>query len=446
MKRMFVLIVSVLMLAPAAAEQRQLIILHTNDFHGRIKQEHEFAGAARITALVNQVRKNNEAVLFLNAGDSISGTPVSTLFEGVPIFEVMNMMGYDASALGNHEFDHGYRQIEKFRDIATYPLLSINAYSPKGELLADAPFLIKDVAGIKVAIIGVITEQTPHMIIPLGNEGISFADPKEAVEAVVSALCGKVDVMVLLSHVGHEEELELARQTHCIDVIVGGHSHTVVDPGVMVGKTLVAQAGEYGSHVGIIKLTVDTKTNKMLRVTSALIAAKALPDPVPKVAAAVKAWTDKVADQVDYEIAQASRDYSEEELQGIFEDILTDATGAEFGFYNMGGIRDIIRKGSVTARNIWTIEPFGNNLVTIRAKGSIVRRMLGKGQDDPHLLAASLDNDRTYWVATNSFIGSHVKKDEPDAVEIVYDQALIRDVLIDHIKAHGLPDRTRPQR
>lgn len=438
MTRLLILMVSVLMLAPAVAEQRQLIILHTNDFHGRIKQENEFAGAARITALVNQVRENNEAVLFLNAGDSISGTPVSTLFEGNPIFEVMNMMGYDASALGNHEFDHGFLQIEKFRDIATYPLLSINAYSPNGELLADAPFLVKDVAGIKVAIIGVITEQTPHMIIPLGNEDLNFADPKEAVEAAVSALCGKVDVMVLLSHVGHEEELELARETNCIDVIVGGHSHTVVDPGVMVGETLVAQAGEYGSHVGFIELTVDTKMNKMLSVKSELIPASELPGPEPEVAAAVKAWTDKVASHVDYEIAKASRNYSQEELQYIFEDILAEATGAEFGFYNMGGIRDVIRKGSVTARNIWTIEPFGNNLVTIRAKGSIVRRMLGKGQDDPHRRAASIDNDRTYFVATNSFIGSHVKKDDPDAVEITYDQALIRDVIIDYIKEYGL--------
>jgi 5'-nucleotidase/UDP-sugar diphosphatase len=438
MKRMLILIVSVLMLVPAVAEQRQLIILHTNDFHGRIKQENEFAGAARITALVNQVRENNEAVLFLNAGDSISGTPVSTLFEGIPIFEVMNMMGYDAAALGNHEFDHGFRQIEKFRDIANYPLLSINAYSPKGELLADAPLLVKDIAGIKVAIIGVITEQTPHMIIPLGNADIYFADPKEAVESAVSALCGKVDVMIVLSHVGHEEELVLARETNCIDVIVGGHSHTVVDPGVMVGQTLVVQAGEYGSHVGIIELNVDTKTNKMLSVKSELIPAKELPGPAPEVAAAVKAWTDRVADQVDYEIAKVSRDYSKEELQIILEDILADATGAEFGFYNMGGIRDVLRKGPVTARNIWTIEPFGNNLVTIRAKGSIVRRMLGKGQDDPHRRAASIDNDRTYFVATNSFIGSHVKKDDPDAVEITYDQALIRDVIIDYIKAHGL--------
>ena len=85
MTRLLILMVSVLMLAPAVSEQRQLIILHTNDFHGRIKQENEFAGAARITALVNQVRENNEAVLFLDAGDSISGTPVSTLFEGNPI-------------------------------------------------------------------------------------------------------------------------------------------------------------------------------------------------------------------------------------------------------------------------------------------------------------------------------------------------------------------------
>ncbi len=423
---------------PTFAEERDLVILHTNDFHGRIKQEDEFAGAARITAYVNQVRNNNSAVLFLNGGDSISGTPVSTLFEGVPIFEVMNLMGYDASVLGNHEFDHGFRQIEKFKEIASYPLLAINAYSPDGSLIADAPLLVKDVDGIKVGIIGVITEATPHMIIPMGNENLSFADPKESIEAAVSALCDKVDLVVLLSHVGHEEELALARDTECVDVIVGGHSHTVVDPGVMVGDTLVTQAGEYGSHVGHIRLTVDTVTNEVLSAKAELIPAKELPGPEPAVASAVRQWTDKVSAQVGYQIAQADRNYSQEELQIIFETVIASAIDADFGFYNMGGIRDVIRKGSVTARNIWTIEPFGNSLVGLRMKGSHVRYMLNR-ERDPHHRIDKIDDEKTYLVATNSFIGSHTKNKTPSEVELINYQTLIRDVLIEHIKANGFP-------
>ena len=120
----------------AHAELKQLVIVHTNDFHGHISEENEYAGAARIAAFVNMVRQENNAVLVLDAGDAISGTPVSTLFKGTPIFEVLNHVGYDAATLGNHEFDHGYQQIRIFRDTIEHPLISANAYSPNGELIA----------------------------------------------------------------------------------------------------------------------------------------------------------------------------------------------------------------------------------------------------------------------------------------------------------------------
>jgi 5'-nucleotidase / UDP-sugar diphosphatase len=421
-----------------SAEQRKLVILHTNDFHGRIRQENEYAGAARISAYVEQVRRDNAAVLFLNAGDSISGTPVSSLFEGTPIFEVMNLMGYDASALGNHEFDHGYEKIREFREIAEYPLLSINAFSPSGELLADAPLLVKDIAGIQVGIIGVITEDTPDMIIPLGNEGIWFSDPKESIEAAVTALCPSVDVLIVLSHVGHEEEVELAEQLSCVDVIVGGHSHTEVDPGLMVGDTLVVQAGEYGSHVGHVELMVDTATNTMIRAKAELVPASDLPAPRAEITKAVKHWTDQVSARVDYEIAIADREYKEAELQVIFESVMAEKLSADFGFYNLRGIRDRIRQGSISARDIWTIEPFGNHLVTVKAPGSVVRKMLA-AEEVPHHRLSSLVDGEHYVVATNSFIGSHTKESSPEAVELIYSDMLIRDLLIDFIKQHGLP-------
>ena len=92
---------------PAIAEELELVIVHTNDFHGHIKEEKNYAGAARISAFVLQQRERHPRVIFLDAGDAISGTPVSTMFKGLPIFEVMNLMNYDVGLLGNHEFEDG---------------------------------------------------------------------------------------------------------------------------------------------------------------------------------------------------------------------------------------------------------------------------------------------------------------------------------------------------
>ncbi len=160
-------------------QAQELVIVHTNDFHGHIQETKKYAGAARIAAEVKAIRQQNESVIFLDAGDAISGTPVSSMFEGEPIFEVMNTMGYDVGLLGNHEFDHGYRKIERFRDLVDHPLLTANAYGPDGALLGDAPYVILDVAGISVGVIGLVTQDAPIHFSPVGNEGLTFARSEE---------------------------------------------------------------------------------------------------------------------------------------------------------------------------------------------------------------------------------------------------------------------------
>ena len=127
--------------APAFSTIDTLVVLHTNDFHGYISPDGDrAAGLARIATYFNSERARSSKVLALDAGDCVSGTPVSILFQGRPIFEVMTAVGYDAVVLGNHEFDHGWREILAYRDIADFPLLSANARGPAGELIADAPF------------------------------------------------------------------------------------------------------------------------------------------------------------------------------------------------------------------------------------------------------------------------------------------------------------------
>ena len=162
-----VMAAGLMIVSSTQASFESLVVIHTNDIHGHIAEAGQSAGIARITALVNQTREHKKHVLVLDAGDAISGTPVSTMFNGSPIFEVMNLVGYDAGGLGTHEFDHGFARIALFRDIATHPVLAANAFAPDGTLIADAPFLIREVGNMQIGIIGLITADTPRMILSL---------------------------------------------------------------------------------------------------------------------------------------------------------------------------------------------------------------------------------------------------------------------------------------
>lgn len=418
------------------AAQRNLIVIHTNDFHGHIRQEVEYAGAARIAALVKQTRVHHDGVLVLDAGDSISGTPVSTLFKGAPIFEVMNMIGYDAGALGNHEFDYGYERIEKFREIADFPLLSANAFAPAGDLIADAPTLIKEISGIRVAIIGLITDETPDIVTPTGNKDIMFAPPMYSLAALVRAVRPHVDLVILLSHVGHEEERQLAKEVDGVDLIVGGHSHTLVEP-ERAGRTWIVQANRYGTHVGYLDMMVDTDNGGITEFDGKLIPAADLPAPDLDVANAVNDWEAKVEAQVDVEIGTADRQFTDEELLPLIESILARQAGTRFGFYNLGGIRDNIRPGKVTARNMWNIEPFGNTLVTVTTDGATLKSIVSM-DGATHAGIGRIDDEATYTFATSSFVAALAKRRSPDTVSVSDKGVLVRDLLIDYIRQNGL--------
>lgn len=422
----------------SAGETRSLMILHTNDFHGHISQEADYAGAARITALFKQMRSERDDVLILDAGDSVSGTPVSTLFKGVPIFEVMSRMGYDIGLLGNHEFDYGWKQISKFMATANFPLLNANAFDPQGNPLGDGSYRILEINGIRIGIFGLITAETPYIIIPQGNQGLVFDPPEKYLQKIVDQLRPDTDLIILLSHIGYEEDLEIARDINGIDIIIGGHSHTLVDPPVKVttgaGNTWVAQAHAYGTHVGQIEIRVDIDDDRITEFKGRLIPAKQLPLADVEVKSLIDQWEQRVSKQVDFQIAVANNGMKGHELKRWMEMVLKKSAAADLAYYNQGGIRDQIYPGAVTARHIWNIEPFGNTLVIMTLKGKHINTMLKN--DDDH--RPKLKRNQLYTVATNNFIGQHTKKRLKDAVQIRDKGVLVRDLLIDHIRANGL--------
>jgi 2',3'-cyclic-nucleotide 2'-phosphodiesterase (5'-nucleotidase family) len=419
--------------AACAAGPREdtVLLLHTNDVHGHIERMPTLAG------LVKAEREKRRDVLFLDAGDAVSGTPVSTVFRGTPVYSVGNLAGYDAACLGNHEFDHGFARIAAFRETAAYPLLCANAWAPapppgpngkgedRGPLLGDAPWTVLDCDGVRVGIIGLVTEKTPGMTVRKGNEGVVFEPAAAALRRLVPEVRPKCDLLVALTHLGYEEDVELARTVPGVDVIVGGHSHTDLPGPVQIGDTVIVQAFCYGQRLGRLELTVDLEKRRVLKWEGRPIPVDPASQPRdPLVAAAVEEFEKQVARTVDVAIGTARADLSRQELKSITERAYRETLGCDFGLQNDGGVRDVIPKGPVTIRQIWTVLPFDNTLVKVRIRGARLPEAWKRQRRD-------VDPERIYTVATNSFVADHLEKHLPGCEPGVEDSGIaLRDAVV----------------
>ena len=417
-----------------------LIVLHTNDFHGYISPDGDrSAGLARIATYFNREGAGGANVLALDAGDCVSGTPVSTLFQGRPMFEVMNAVGYDAVVLGNHEFDYGWREILAYRDIADFPLLSANARDADGRLIADAASVKVIRKSLSVGIVGVTTQHTRWMTTTTGNEEISFDSEVESVRREVGSIREQVDVLILLSHAGHRADSILAESVDEIDLIVSGHSHTVLEHPHVVNGTPIVRAGAYTSHVGHVRLLYDRDSGQVLGVEGFVVPATELPDPDPEVAELVAKWEDRVSEQVDVTICHTEREWSEDDMYLLVEHILKTKSGSDLGFYNRGGLRNLLYEGKITARHIWNIHPFGNRLATVRVLG---RDISGELAERLEFLGTPIDPHRLYSVATNAFVVESTRREAlmgtTESAQVA--DVLIRDMVIDYIKTGGALD------
>src|SRR5262249_12799665 len=183
---------------------------------------------------------------------------------------------YDAGTIGNHEFDHGWKQIEKFRRLAGHPLLNGNAWDPDGKPFGDAPYRVFDVAGVKVGVVGLLTGDMPTLTSTENWAGCRIEPPLDAAKRLVPEVRGKCDVLVLLTHEGVEVDAAVAGAVPGIDLIVGGHSHTELKSPVVVKnggrRVSIVQAKCYGERPGIVDFDFDPAPPSVPRVTGRPVA------------------------------------------------------------------------------------------------------------------------------------------------------------------------------
>src|SRR5215472_7287206 len=198
---------SLFLAACGCAEVRSLTILHTNDLHARISPlENGHGGFAYVAAAVRHEREGCKDCVFLNAGDLVQGSPVSTIFHGLPVYEIANLLGFDAATLGNHEFDYGWMQARKFIRTAQYPIVSSNIVNSGGEAFAPKPYMIFKVNGLRVAVLGAMTDSLGPLTTPKLLEDWHTLPVLATARKYAAELKPQSDIIVLLGHITGEEE------------------------------------------------------------------------------------------------------------------------------------------------------------------------------------------------------------------------------------------------
>lgn len=421
----------------------QFTLVHMNDTHSHLEPvavnlaiqgetvTAQLGGFARLKTVVDQMRAEDRELLFLHGGDVVQGTLYFTLFNGLPEFDFLNLLGLDAMTFGNHEFDRGPAAIPAWIKRSRFPWLSANIDFSNEPALAGLvkPYLIKEIHGEKIAIIGVTTETTPQTTMQVGR--VVFNDAVESVRTQVAALEAQgINKIIVLSHLGYQQDKELVAKVAGIDIVVGGHSHTLMGDASLLSKigllpetvyptelkgadgkrVLVLQAWQWGHFLGRLQATftpdgeveqfshnaviptgssfvrndlaVPSGTPAYQAIAAALertgIARIVAED--PQMVAALAPYAEKVAVYRTVAIATAAEDLVRGLNSGpgplAADSMLAAVPKAQVAILNYGGIRRDLLRGKISAGDLLEVMPFNNSLVLVDLSGAELLKSL----------------------------------------------------------------------
>ncbi|MEZ5812956.1 MAG: 5'-nucleotidase C-terminal domain-containing protein [Rhizobiaceae bacterium] len=408
--------------AQAARADYTLNIMHINDWHSRIESinrfdstcsaedEQEgkcFGGAARLVTAVAETRKKHEGgnVLFLNAGDNFQGSLFYTTYKGAAEAEFLNLMKTDVMAVGNHEFDDGEDGLAGFLDKVEFPVLSSNILASHSSALGDRvkPSVVLEVGGEKIGVIGAVANDTADLSSP--GDQVLITEDVDGITAAVQALQAEgVNKIIALTHVGYPRDLAAIATIPGIDVVVGGHSHTLLanDNDKAAGpyptwvdnpdgyKVPVVQAASYSKYLGDVAVTFDD--NGVVTAASGdpiLLDASFAPDEavltrIAELGAPIEELKARRVSETSEPI-DGSRDNCrarECQMGNLVADAMLDRVmdqGIQIAVQNGGGLRASIDSGDITMGEVLTVLPFQNTLATFLLSGADVVTSLESG-------------------------------------------------------------------
>ncbi len=404
------------LMATSALADYSLNIIHINDLHSRVEPISKydstcgsednaegkcFGGYARIVTKINELREqlSGENVIVLDAGDQYQGSLMYTTYKGDVEAEFAELVGFDAMAVGNHEFDDGDEGLAKLADNVSFPVISGNIDVSASNILAGKidNHTVLDVNGTKVGIVSALAVDTVETSSP--SDAIVWTDEIEALRADVATLEAEgVDIIIALTHVGLRKDLEIAGAVEGLDAVVGGHSHTLLSNTAegalaypqMIGNVPVVQAYAFSKYVGHLKLEFDDAGN----VTSAsgdtiLVDASVAEDEavlarVAELAGPIDEMKTRVVASTEAPIGgdRALCRAMECEMGSLIADAMLERVkdqGISVAIQNGGGIRASIDAGEVTMGEVLTVLPFQNTLSTFEVTGAVLKAALENG-------------------------------------------------------------------
>lgn len=407
------LLLTMALLATASAKPLTMTILHTDDLHGHMDPtkigENLYGGYTRQATLMKQYRQSDINPLILSGGDTFQGTLYYNLYKGLADVLFMNVQGYQAMAVGNHEFDDGPPALAAFAQKANFPLLSANLDVSQEPLLRDLikPYVVLMVGGEKVGVIGAVTPDLPLISSP--GDNVKMLDLMTSLNASVKALEAQgVNKIILTSHLGYDLEQQVAAQVPGIDVIVGGHSHTLLGtfdnkdfpkpegpyPTVVQNpdghRTLLLAAWEWGKVFGRIRVDFDDMgavtawEGNPIPVTMDIAEDPTSHKMLSTLTVPIAALRRQVIGQASSGLNGAREDVRKRE--NTMGNVLADAAlkagekgGAVIGLVNGGGVRASIDQGPITYEEAITVQPFGNTLTLLDLTGAELKAALEYG-------------------------------------------------------------------
>ena len=410
-----------------ASGNKLLTILYTDDEHGWMAGDEKGSGAAEMVGLWRTLEGygSNENVLVLSGGDNWTGPAISTWFDGQGMVEVMNALDYDASTIGNHEFDFGLDALKARIAEAGFPYLSANLRDKStGEIPTDLgiqPYALLDVGGISVGVIGLTTLSTPLTTNPVNLERFEFVDYKTALRQYIPEMRSAGAQIILVSaHACPEEMGLLARKVQDLQIsfIGGGHCHS---PSIsQIGDTVVAVGGANLVGYAYVYLAYDPGTG-LATVQDYGLRKNKGGDPEPEIAAIIQSWQAKTDAELNKEIGYLRNEITQgsPEMQALITGSwLAEVPTADIAITNLGGLRDRLPAGSLTLAHIVGMLPFDNYLVEVKLTGKQIDKVLQQAGRQPAIggmhrqafrwildkTGQALQPDQTYSVLVNDFM------------------------------------------
>jgi len=483
MKKILFGLFTVMLLATAGfAQTIEIGIIHWNDFHSyNLPQVDDVGDSVGGYAMLVTYRDSLMALhpnhsFDLHAGDEFQGTPISTLTKGASQIKILNRVRPDAFELGNHEFDYGRENLDSLIQLANFPVLGGNIYDENADTLFAKPYTILEKGEVRIGVIGVDTPELYDLTLPANVKNLKTLDPTKTVQKYAKQLEPKVDMTVVLSHMGVYQDSLLAESLGSdspVDLIVGGHSHTAIFTPKEINNIYIVQAGSYGKYIGYFVANLDTVTNSIQSEQYNLI--KTVHDgrkPDQKLAALIDSLESDASTELNVVIGHLKtpweRHFGKESNIGDWQaDAMRDYANADIAFQNSGGIRKDMPTGPIRLKDMWEMNPFSNHFVTFRVKGKSLKKIVKHQIDDPQeFLQLSglqytwdksknrftrlkvdgkrIKNRNTYKIVTNNYVFSHFSGffgvDSSKISDVQHLPKLDRDVFVHAVKQQDTID------